>query len=132
MKAVPRSFRNRQGIDRQGTLSRVSFCCRACGDLHTAVAISESGEESSENHDETSRSNGDLSAEMIGHVGRERETGNTTNLVDRVEDTKLGSLGMTKVILPIVHGLGSVQHGTANALSVSFCLQFLIASSYPS
>lgn len=43
---------------------------------------------------------------------RERETGNATNLVDRVENTKLGARGVTEIILPIVHGLRRVQHGS--------------------
>lgn len=49
---------------------------------------------------------------------REWETGNATNLVDRVENTKLGARGVTEIILPIVHGLRRVQHGS-KTLSVS-------------
>ena len=37
---------------------------------------------------------------------RERETGNATNLVDGVEDTKLGALRVAKVLLPGIHDLG--------------------------
>ncbi|CAF3528577.1 unnamed protein product [Fusarium graminearum] len=66
----------------------------------TAVTVGESGKESAKNHDETSHSNGKLSAKVISHVGtapllvcakyagcqesnvREWETGDAANLVD--------------------------------------------------
>lgn len=43
---------------------------------------------------------------------REWETSNATNLVDRVKNAKLGALGLPEVVLPIVHGLRRVQHGS--------------------
>jgi hypothetical protein len=77
-----------------------------------------------------------VSAKSAGHQERknvrEWETGDTANLVNGVEDTELGALGMTKVILPVIHGLGSVQHGTRDvqlASAIRF-LETMIA--YPS
>lgn len=47
---------------------------------------------------------------------REWETGDATNLVDGVQNTQLRALGVTKVVLPVIHGLGGVQHGTTQIL----------------
>lgn len=47
---------------------------------------------------------------------REGETGDTTNLVDGVEDAELRARRVIEVVLPVIHDLGGVQHGT-----VAFC-----------
>lgn len=79
----------------------------------TAVAIAESRDECTNNHDDTASHDSGLSAPVIGEVGDNKERDNGTNVVHVDEDTKLAFVRVLReVLLPPIHLLGSVDHHT--------------------
>ena len=55
-------------------------------DIH-AVSIGESSEETSDNHDRASNSNGNFASPPIGHIWDDWVGGQRTNLVDGIHQT---------------------------------------------
>ena len=79
----------------------------------TAVAIAESREERTKNHDDTASHDSGLSAPVISEVGDDEERDNGTNVVHVDEDTELAVVRVLReVLLPPVHLLGGVDHHT--------------------
>jgi hypothetical protein len=58
------------------------------------------------------KEDGSSSSELVGNIGGEGQTGDTSYRLTGVEDPKKRSGRSVKVDLPVLHGLETVHHGT--------------------
>lgn len=84
-------------------------CRRSC--RLTPVSVAECTNQGTQDHKTAANHDGDLAADVVGHVGNNEERDNRADVVHVDENAQLaGVVGLWEVGVPCVHLLGGVDH----------------------